>query len=172
MTCHSDLMKGLNDTSFSHCSSSFGNFGWLSKYLQMNKCSIVDHTKTLTTTTRLKNTSFTKINYSHQSFLHADYRLIELAHSNKWMWSDKPSNWVRLDLNKKCAPPLPTSSGLQWRWHRSCSNKALKVVNSVSHDCDIYCAKTNDFFHVFTLQTLLVGSYQGPKTFLSRLKGQ
>jgi hypothetical protein len=47
------------------------------------------------------------------------------------------------------------------------------MVNLVSHDCDTCYAKTIlFFFHVFTLQTFLVGSYHGLKTFILRSEGQ
>jgi len=46
------------------------------------------------------------------------------------------------------------------------------MVNLVSHDYDTHYAKTTPFFHVFTLQTFLVGSYHGLKTFILRSKGQ
>jgi hypothetical protein len=51
-----------------------------------------------------------------------------------------------LDPNKRCAPPLPRSGGLQWWWRWSCSNKALKVVNSIINDCDTHFIKLLIFF--------------------------
>ena len=55
-------------------------------------------------------------------------KLIKLATSREWMWSYKPPNRARLNPNRRCAPLLPTLGGLQWRWHRSFSDEALKVV--------------------------------------------
>jgi len=81
-----------------------------------------------------------------------DFELIELAPSSKWMWNYRPPNWAKLDLNKKCAPSLPTSSSLQWRWRWSCSDKTLKVDNSVIDDCDIHFAKLPICFCLFILQ--------------------
>jgi hypothetical protein len=43
----------------------------------------------------------------------ADFGLIKLAPSSELMWSYRPSKQVRLDPNKKCAPLLSTSGGLQ-----------------------------------------------------------
>ena len=83
--------------------------------------------------------------------------LIKLASSNKWTWSYKPSNWVRLDKTERNVSSLPTLSGLRWRWHQNCFNKASKMVNLVSHDFVTYCTKpmivlcdhTLDFFNGF-----------------------
>jgi hypothetical protein len=55
-------------------------------------------------------------------------KLIKLATSREWMWSYKPPNRARLNPNRRCAPLIPTLGGLQWRWHRSFSDEALKVV--------------------------------------------
>jgi len=72
----------------------------------------------------------------------SDSRLIGLTFSNEWIWSYRLLNWVNLNPNRRWATPLPRVGGLQWRWHWSCSNKALKVVNwSVIYGCDTHFIK-------------------------------
>jgi len=42
--------------------------------------------------------------------------------------------------------PIPSPGGLQWRLHRSCSNEASKLVNSISLDWDTHFIKPLIFF--------------------------
>jgi len=100
----------------------------------------------------------------------SDSGLIELAILSEWMWRYMPPNQARLDPNKKCAPPLPTSGGLQWWWHQSYSDEASKVGNSAIKSYDTHFAKPPIFF-MFTLQAFLVGSYQILAMFLWISKG-
>jgi len=46
------------------------------------------------------------------------------------MWSYKPSNLVRLDPNKRCAPPLPRSSGLINDFLSKVGHVSLKIKRS------------------------------------------
>jgi hypothetical protein len=76
----------------------------------------------------------------------SDSGFIELIHLNEWMWSYIPLNWARLDPNERCAPSLPTLDGFQWCLHWSCSSEALKMVNPINLDHDIYFLKKPPFF--------------------------
>jgi len=67
------------------------------------------------------------------------------------MWSYKPPNWVIMDPIERYAYPL-SSSSLWWHLHRSCSDEALKLVNSISLVWDSHLCKTTQLFYVFTLK--------------------
>jgi len=163
---------------------------WVCIFKRMN-VTFSTTSKVVTIIIWLRNISSTKISYSHQMFTSqffsinsiiscpwstittkVDFGLIEFAPLSEWKWSYRTSNRARLDLNKRWAPPLPTSGGLQQRWRQSCFDEASKMDNSVIDGCDTHFAKTLIFFRVFTLQACSVGSYQRFATFFSRSKGQ
>jgi len=169
----------------------FCSFGWSSRHLQANEYGISDHLKGCNHHHLTKNHPLYKdqllisnVYISFSSMISttscpwsaintlADSEMIELTPSSKWMWSYRLLNRAKLDPNKICAPPLPTSSGLQWRWRCNCSDKTLKVGNSVIDDCDIHFVKPVICFCLFILEVFLVRSYQMLVTFLLRSKCQ
>jgi hypothetical protein len=75
----------------------------------------------------------------------SDSRLIKLAPLNEWLWSYIPPKWTRMDI-ERYGYPIPSSSGLQWCLHWSCSDKASKMVNLISLDWDIHFIKPLIFF--------------------------
>jgi len=130
-------------------------------HLQTNECGISDHLKGCNHHHLTKKHLFYKdqllssnvyilifsINFTISCLwstiiVMVDFGLIVFAPLSEWKWSYRTSNRARLDLNKRCAAPLPTSGGLQQRWRQSCSDEDSKVGNSVINDCDTHFAKT------------------------------
>lgn len=160
----------MNDVSFIYCSPFFvvvvladwvGTFKWMNMAFSTTYEAVI-------ITIQLRNTSSTKINLSHQTFTShffnefnnilcpinsiialTDFGLFEVAPSSEWIWSYKPLNWVRINLNKMYASPLPRWGGFRWRLNQSCSKEIWKVVNLVIHNCDNNFTTIN-IFHVFT----------------------
>ena len=88
------------------------------------------------------------------------FRMIELATSNEWMWSYWPPYWAKLEINKRCALSLSTvmvsddddiniALTRPWKWT---TQSALTVQPS---------CKNQFVFHVFTHKGSSIGSYQG-----------
>jgi hypothetical protein len=86
-------------------------------------------------------------------------RPTELVPSSEWIRSYRLSNQLRFEPNERCALPLLTSGGLQWRWRQSCFNEALKLCNLVIGDYNTDFVKPLIFFkclHFKVAQRVLI----------------